>query len=546
MVRSRGGCSNCKRRKRKCDETRPDCRACQRRGIQCEGYNTTLKWTNGIASRGRYAGAAIPDPSLATGSGSGSGSGSGPGLIPSSLPDPDEVPEARAPAPNPTHTSSTQAHAPSRVASSSSTSSPGAEDSLAQQQQQLPPGSTSGRDAAAAEESRIIGAGIPRLDASPGANIDPKRQLFDKFLTAGLHRLYTTESHIWLQSHFTEMAGRSQAFFVVCTAIQAYLDGGFSVTAMEHVDHALQTFRAELEGRHGSLEISTMAAGILLCTLCLLQARPFTMYLQLMGDLYHIDTKLSLFVPSADHVFATRHTIEVMSVMDLPTSVVGRSSPSMGVWRRLRKLQDGWEGGRLGGVEVVSGLPRSFLDILADIADCDGGKLEARLWAWPGEMGVHAQCILWDCWRYSAILDARRLERQKRKLARNDAAGKQVPPDNAAAASLSPSTELVMCRLMASVYALFRAVEMPANHHLLMHNGLIYPMVTASLEVPLLVAHPEWKEVLDDLRASFLRKDSFHVIKMIDEVLEEAWNDGTDTFDIDAAARRRGVEMAVF
>lgn len=61
MVRSRGGCLNCKRRKRKCDETRPGCSACERRGIQCQGYATPLRWTNGIAVRGRFAGASVPD-----------------------------------------------------------------------------------------------------------------------------------------------------------------------------------------------------------------------------------------------------------------------------------------------------------------------------------------------------------------------------------------------------------------------------------------------------------------------------------------------------
>ncbi|KAF4427809.1 Pestheic acid cluster transcriptional regulator 3 [Colletotrichum fructicola] len=270
MVRSRGGCSNCKRRKRKCDETRPDCRACQRRGIQCEGYNTTLKWTNGIASRGRFAGAAIPDVSFYSSSSE-----------PSKLSHSDHLPSTEDP----------HLQVASAPSTSSSTSPPGAE------------GIT---QTGSASESGVVSPLAP----SPGANIDPKRQLFNKFLNAGLHRLYTTESYIWLQSHFQAMAEKSQAFFVVCTAIQAYMDDGFSVLAMEHVDHALQTFRAELEGRHGSLDVSTMSAGILVCTLCLLQARPFTMYLQLMADLYHLDTKLDVLVPSADHDFPTRHSIE--------------------------------------------------------------------------------------------------------------------------------------------------------------------------------------------------------------------------------------------
>lgn len=218
MGRSRGGCSNCKRRKRKCDETRPDCRACQRRGIQCEGYNTTLKWTNGIASRGRFAGAAIPD------------------------------------------LAANKANANSATFDSYL---PNAEDPLHH-------------------------TGSP--SASPGGTNDPKQQLFQKcksfavwlchvylgtrvltmsqVLNAGMHRLYTTESSGWMKSHFTSMAEKSQAFAIVCGAIQAYLDDGFSVSSMEYVDHALQTFRSELESRHNSFDGSTVSAGLLLCSLC--------------------------------------------------------------------------------------------------------------------------------------------------------------------------------------------------------------------------------------------------------------------------------------
>ncbi|OHF00185.1 hypothetical protein CORC01_04593 [Colletotrichum orchidophilum] len=502
MGRSRGGCSNCKRRKRKCDETRPDCRACQRRGIQCEGYSTTLKWTNGIASRGRFAGAAIPDLAANKASANSATSDS-------------YLPKAE--------------DASQRTGSLSA--SPGA-DLLTQ------PG--------VAQSSHTPGSqsGISSLAQSPGGINDPKQLLFQKFLNAGMHRLYTTKSSDWMKSHFTSMAEKSQAFTIVCGAIQAYLDDGFSVSSMEYVDLALQTFRSELESRHNSFDGSTVSAGLLLCSLCLLQARPWTMYLQLMADLYHLETNLSHLIPSADHDFTTRHCIEVLSIMDMDVMVIGRITPSMSVWRKLRKVQDTWEGGRLGGVETVSGLPRSLLDILADMRESSAKDIEARLWAWPGEIGEHAQCILWDCWRYTAVLDARQSDRFKRQKApANEDDGPGLDKGDP---SPFPSREVVMCRLAASVYALYRAVEMPANHHLLVHNGLMYPLVIGSLEVPILKAHPEWKQVFDDVRSSFLRKDSFRLMNMVNEVLNEAWREGTDTFDIVEAARVRGIEIPVF
>lgn len=58
--RSRNGCWTCKTAKRKCDSRRPACEACEKRGLECEGYEVRLRWGSGIASRGRFAGADKP------------------------------------------------------------------------------------------------------------------------------------------------------------------------------------------------------------------------------------------------------------------------------------------------------------------------------------------------------------------------------------------------------------------------------------------------------------------------------------------------------
>ncbi len=60
MPRSRKGCATCKRRHRKCDETRPRCFECLQSGLECEGYKLKLQWDVGIASRGHFRGAAAP------------------------------------------------------------------------------------------------------------------------------------------------------------------------------------------------------------------------------------------------------------------------------------------------------------------------------------------------------------------------------------------------------------------------------------------------------------------------------------------------------
>ncbi|KAL4999817.1 fungal-specific transcription factor domain-containing protein [Aspergillus recurvatus] len=43
-VKSRTGCSRCKQRRIKCDETDPRCNQCTRRGFECPGYKRALKW----------------------------------------------------------------------------------------------------------------------------------------------------------------------------------------------------------------------------------------------------------------------------------------------------------------------------------------------------------------------------------------------------------------------------------------------------------------------------------------------------------------------
>lgn len=53
--RSRGGCATCKRRKRKCDETRPACMACRAKGIECDGYDIRLRWgSDSVASAAHH------------------------------------------------------------------------------------------------------------------------------------------------------------------------------------------------------------------------------------------------------------------------------------------------------------------------------------------------------------------------------------------------------------------------------------------------------------------------------------------------------------
>ncbi|KAH8901036.1 hypothetical protein GQ53DRAFT_850279 [Thozetella sp. PMI_491] len=50
--KSRSGCSACKRKRLKCDETVPSCLHCTRRGINCPGYQQLLRWSSKHESSG--------------------------------------------------------------------------------------------------------------------------------------------------------------------------------------------------------------------------------------------------------------------------------------------------------------------------------------------------------------------------------------------------------------------------------------------------------------------------------------------------------------
>ncbi|SPJ78591.1 uncharacterized protein FTOL_06980 [Fusarium torulosum] len=482
MARSRGGCLNCKARKRKCDQARPECQACAQRGMRCQGYSTPLRWVNGVASRGRFAGASIPDASL--------------------VPDPssDMSIDSETLAPPSQSVAVAITPTPSHAASTSSTGS------SAFSPHNLP------------EPQDAI---FQRCHYS-----SPSSLTAELVMKNGLNRLYATEANSWIKPFFEDMAQQSPALVIIAGAIQGYLDDGrqgISVKSMEYIDLALQTFRQELSDRYAKMHVATICAGLLVCSLCLLQTQPWTMYLELMVDVYDLKTKLNTPGQIRINDLYTQHVLEVLGVMDLPSMVIGRINPPIGVWKLLRCLQDDLPDGRANGIEVVSGIPRSLLDIFAGMVDNDPEYTEGRFWTWPGQVG---------------ILEVRRRKRMAKK-----ARGIQGRDEDTKA---TPETEIVLCRLISSIDALQKAYEEPRNKHLLVHNGLPYPVINAGLEVPLLKMHPTWKRTLDEVKSSFLAEDSFDLLRIMFALLDEAWEDGTSTFDIEAAARLRKVELAIF
>ncbi|KAK1635713.1 hypothetical protein BDP81DRAFT_430153 [Colletotrichum phormii] len=243
--------------------------------------------------------------------------------------------------------------------------------------------------------------------------------------------------------------------------------------------------------------------------------------------------------PNPEHDLSVRHALEFIGLMDMPCLVLGRQCPSMGIWRRFRKVQDSWKGGRVGDLEVVTGVPQSLLDIFSDTPFETAEVSISRFWGWPGEMGEYVQCLLWDCWRFAGLLHIRRRE-QRRNAARKDA---QFVGDDQQDAS--PSSEIVLYRLISGLHLSDVACQLPENQHLLCRNGIVFPLITACLETRLLKRHPDWKQTVDEVRAAAEKRYLFQLAKATWEVLDEAWKDETMEFDVDAAIARKGQEVSL-
>ncbi|RSL73792.1 hypothetical protein CEP54_000066 [Fusarium duplospermum] len=328
------------------------------------------------------------------------------------------------------------------------------------------------------------------------------------------------------------MSQESQSIPIMGAALQSLISNGgesIPITTMECLDIALKTFRIEVVSRGALLSPGTICAG-------LLQAQPYTPYLRMMADVYQLTNPTMTLVPSPEKDPALQHALEYMAVVDLPCLVLGRICPSLDLWRRFRQAQDGWEGGRRMGVETFTGVHRGLLDIYGDMMHQDIGVSVACLWGWsPDEASDFIQRHFWDAWRFAGIVVARRRTRQR------DIGSSTAKEETADI----PENELILNRLIAAIQTVYAHSQQPQNQGLLVINGLLFPLVTASLEVSYLKRHPESKMTLDNVRQSFEQGRTFPLSRVMFQLLDEAWETGSDGFDIDHAARCKGVELAV-
>ncbi|EGU75623.1 hypothetical protein FOXB_13857 [Fusarium oxysporum f. sp. conglutinans Fo5176] len=351
--------------------------------------------------------------------------------------------------------------------------------------------------------------------------------LFHQYVNYGLRMFCKGYSQSWIRPFFLDMSTTSPSVPILSAAIQFYIHQGSSVPVLECIDLALKTFRYEVVSYQDTLKAGILSAGVLL-------SQPCTPYIRMISEVYNLNTQMNL--PALQQNVVVRHALELLAVMDIPQFVLGRVCPSLGLWKRFREAQDTWEGGRRTGVEVVSGMPMDLLDIFADAEHDDTENLILRLslWKWQGDTAECLQHNLWDAWRLAGIVDLRRRDQCRRRLQDRQA-------DHDADESYGDTS--VLDRLMAVMSIIFDCSRLPRQGHVLI--GLIFPLVVASLEVPYLKRHTEAKRIVDDVRNAIKAERTYHLAKVVFQLLDDAWNDGSSWYDIDERARSQGVEVAL-
>ncbi|KAK9852402.1 hypothetical protein MYU51_008133 [Penicillium brevicompactum] len=366
-----------------------------------------------------------------------------------------------------------------------------------------------------------------RVDLSTdGSQLEARRTeaedaIFDEFMNDGINTLHsTTARDSMLHPRLPQLCQESNALYPICIAFQLALSSTVTPQFCEYFDTALRTFRSEL-ACSTTLSDATLTSGLLLCSIGLMHGLPWTMHLEGMHRILQSDGLDNADRPSPS--FFRLHLLEVMGVMDLHCSAVGRQSPHIGIWRRYCQLATPRH-----GVEPVSGLPRTLLDIFAGIGI---ETTEQTFWDWPGEPGSFLQCYLWEAHRLAGILTLRR-DKAHVPLPESISAWRQP-------AKCPADTTVLVARILASIDALrLASIERPLEDAYI-RNAIILPVFIAGLEIYVLCRKPEWQQMIrTSLRTS-------HQCEILLSLLEEIWQRADPSLSVHDLARQRGIEMGL-
>lgn len=117
------------------------------------------------------------------------------------------------------------------------------------------------------------------------------------------------------------------------------------------------------------------------------RAMPFSIHLNGIASIFH-DRHL-LQPPNDD----SRELADLIGVLDLPTYSLGRQNKHLHMWHKYCMGRS--------GVEEVTGLPRSLIDLLASAMDDD---IEERLLRWSCEPNEPVMCKIWEATQYAGLI----------------------------------------------------------------------------------------------------------------------------------------------
>lgn len=316
-------------------------------------------------------------------------------------------------------------------------------------------------------------------------------------------------------------------------ALQILISSGECEQFFRYYDIALSRFKSELNQTFGYLSAGTLCAGCLLCTVGIYQGVIWTLHLVSLqnlldwsGDLAHLDVL---------HRHSMMHLIEVLGLMDLPTFVIGRTTPVLGIWKYFRNSLNTAGQTPAEGVEPVSGLPRSLIDIFARI---DQPEAELDFWLWSGEIGEYLQQQLWDAHRFAGMLRHRQLRSTREK---GDEENWEPP-----VFITLPGTEYLVNRILSALSAILLGLRSDQGQGLLLQNSLAYCITAVALEPTLLHKHPEWRETLDQVIHDSSISDTSKSSVGLYNILWAAQEHTEAPLDVDEAARAMQMEISLF
>ncbi|KAJ5170364.1 uncharacterized protein N7500_003147 [Penicillium coprophilum] len=372
-------------------------------------------------------------------------------------------------------------------------------------------------------DSALDGSRDSELAVSQGVVED--EVLFNEFMNNGINVLHsTTARDSMLHPRLPQLCQESGALSSICIAFQLALSSTDSSQFCEYFDTALRTFRSEL-ACSTTLSDGTLTSGLLLCSIGLMHGLPWTMHLEGMHNILQ-SHGLDDLHPKPTQTHFRVHLLEVMGVMDLTCFSVGRQVPEIGIWRRYCQPATPRY-----GIEPVSGLPRTLLDLFAGIGV---ETTEQSLWDWPGETGSFLQCYLWEAHRLAGILTVRQ---------RANISSTLIPKNNVSTwrqpAKCPADTSALVARVLASLDALRLASAERPTEDIFIKNAILFPMFVAGLEVGVLCCKPEWQQTI---RKALL--DS-HQCEILLSLLEELWRKEDPNLNVHELARQRGLEIGL-